>query len=62
MTAATRSMEQDITRRELPATVGRIPTIRALTQAPRAAWDRLQAGQLGPVRDTELGRHLGARI
>ncbi len=35
----------------------------AMLKAVRARWNDLaQAGQLGPVHETEIGRHTGARI
>ena len=46
------------------AHVGRVVRpMAAMLKAVRARWNDLaQAGQLGPVHVTEIGRHTGARI
>jgi len=51
-------------RRTTLAHLGRVGRPMAvMLSAVRARWNDLaQAGQLGPVQDTEIGRHTGARI
>ncbi len=64
MTARTDTIDQSISHRTRPERVASVRSLVAVaTRGPRAVWMHIQqAGQLGPLPETELGRHFGSRI